>query len=283
MRQINPSPKRFFPQGAPRFPQGAAWVVFAIILAAIVVLAFVAAPAARAVVAFPLALFLPGYALVRLAMRPERFELEHILLAVGSSMAITVFAGLILHGLGAATSVGWMTPLGWATILGLTTLGLAGAARLTGSGRQSKWRGCVRRNRAVLALGELSRRQAVLLLCAAVIGAGAILAARERALWRREFLVTEFWLTPRADARNAVTIGVRNLEGRPAEYDVELMVDGQLAGAWRSIALQDGQAWTAEAELRLNASLGGRAEAWLFRSQDRRLVYRRVWLDMSRT
>ncbi|MFI5013263.1 MAG: hypothetical protein ACHQAY_13050 [Hyphomicrobiales bacterium] len=215
-------------------------------------------------------LFLPGYAIVRLTIDPVRLRLRHVLLASGLSMGITIFGGFLLHALGAMTQLGWAALLG-----GITVAALAVAARrsrlsmpgISGLGM----------------LAELSRGQVAMIVCAAGTVVGAFFIAREGALAHKEFLATEFWMVPQFGCcPNGLTLGIRNLEDTPAEYEVEIMLEGEFVGAWRSIALQPNETWTSEANLRFRAGSGRRAEAWLFKNHDHRTIYRRVWADIGR-
>lgn len=225
-------------------------------------------PLVRGLVVIPLVLFLPGYAVMRAMGMRARFEAAHAVLASGLSMAIVVFDGLLLNWIGVLTPVGWAVSLGLATA---AALGAGGAPTL------------LRQRRFVLAAGGLSVRRALMFAAALAICGASIQLSRERALSQREFLATEFWLVPAQPGNlSSLTIGVKNLEGEKADYDIELTLDGRLVDTWRSISLGDGETWTANAHLGVNAGAGGRAEAWLFKNHNRELVYRRAWADARR-
>ncbi len=120
-----------------------------------------------------------------------------------------------------------------------------------------------------------------MLVCAAVIAAGAIVLAQQRALARREFAFTEFWMVPTPQVHGSVTIGVKNAEGQSNSYDVEVMLDEKVFAVWSSIPLPTGRSWTTEFAMPLGPSGAKKVEAWLFKNGDRRLVYRRVWLTAA--
>jgi hypothetical protein len=96
-----------------------------------------------------------------------------------------------------------------------------------------------------------------------------------------EFKFTEFWMTYDG-APNVLTVGIRNSEGGPESYDVEVMTEGQIMRHWPGISLQPGETWTAPLNTTVKADQIQRVEAWLFRNGDHRSVYRRVWADIGR-
>src|SRR4051794_40712130 len=74
--------------------------------------------ALRLLVCAPLALFLPGYAFLRaLGLRNVR-PLEWHALAVGWSVAVLIFGGLALNGIGGLVPIGWAAWLSAATVIG---------------------------------------------------------------------------------------------------------------------------------------------------------------------
>jgi hypothetical protein len=235
--------------------------------------------------ALPLVMFLPGLAIIRFALNPAPFRLEHILLACGLSVAITILGGLALHVLGA------LTPTGWATLLGGITAAFAvaaprrvgsvgGVGTEPGTNRKDTWR---YDRLAANSVPSLSRRQAAMFACAAVIAAGAFLVARQGAMAHKEFPATEFWMVPELGCcPNALTLGIRNLEDDTVEYDVEITLEGQVVGAFRSIELRPGEEWISDANLPFRPGSGRRAEARLFKNHDHSLIYRRVWADIGR-
>src|SRR5512138_185476 len=73
---------------------------------------------ARAIVALPLALFVPGYALAAAAFPAGRLGgAERLLFSLGASLAAAALCGLMLHW----TALG-LRPAAWAVALGNLTL-----------------------------------------------------------------------------------------------------------------------------------------------------------------
>jgi len=182
--------------------------------------------------------------------------------AVGLSIVVTVFCGFALHALGA------MTREGRAIALCLPTLAGCVVARLRAPSPA-----------VVDAFPDhprLLQGQAIILISAIGIAAGAVALARQEALARREFNYTEFWMVPDGDSLFAV--GIRNGEAGPSRYDVEVSVNGSLVRIWRGIPLAPGESWTIDLAVPIEPAGWKRAEAWLFKDGDHRRVYRRVWL-----
>src|SRR5699024_11169101 len=72
----------------------------------------------RALVALPLVLFAPGYAIVAAAFPASRLgTAERLLFSLGASLAVVALAGLLLHW----AALG-LRPAAWALVLGNLTL-----------------------------------------------------------------------------------------------------------------------------------------------------------------
>jgi len=237
-------------------------------LAAIGIMAAIGAESVvlRTLLAAPLVLYLPGFVILRALFPEARVDIEQTAFAIGLSMAITVLCGLLLH------VVGFLTPLGWALSLGGITIAVCAAGRFAPLPdppmRPSDWQRALGFNRSQLAL----------LACAVAISLSSIYLARQGALAHREYAFTEFWLVPNeAKGRNVFTVGLKNEEKVPATYDVEVMVDGRMVQAWRSILVPAGQQYSADAAVPLEPTRVQRVEAWLFKGGNDRLVYRKAW------
>jgi uncharacterized membrane protein len=242
-------------------------LIVACTILAVVVSLVASGTVLRSIFTLPLVLFLPGHALLRLAVSSNMERFEYATLAVGLSMAIAVLGGLILHMFGA------MTPMGWALLLGGITIGAAAWDLHSNIARP------IRLNLSDLA--SLSRKQAAVIACSLVTVFAAFAIARGGASTHREFFHTDLWLVPKAG--NAMTLGIKNVEGHQATYDIELTFDGESADVWRSIGLHPGQSWTKEIRVPVRAGAAPRVEAWLFRGDDRSTVYRKVWIAASET
>lgn len=223
-------------------------------------------PVLRTLCGLPLVLFLPGYAILRAVLPEARSTLAGAVFAIGLSIAVTVFSGFVLHSLRA------MNPVAWAFVFCVITVAASCVA-------------CFRS--PPIAADEarywphLQRRQALMLIGAAVIAAGAVVLAQQGALARREFAYTEFWMVPTPQVHGSVTIGFKNAEEQSNSYDVEVMLDEKAVALWNSIPLQTGQSWTTDLAMPLGHSGAKKAEAWLFKNGDRGLIYRRVWLKAA--
>lgn len=233
-------------------------------MAAMSVLA-VASPALRTLLGLPLVFYLPGYAILRAAFREPRFGLAGTIFAVGLSIAMTIFCGLVLHLLGA------LTPEGWAIVLAVAVWAACGAAFLRS--RPAKRRP-VRR-------APLAAVQATMLICAVLIAIGTIVLARQWASAHPQFAYTEFWMVPHVSGGGVVTIGVKNAERARSTYDLELLFDDQTVAVRRSIQLGVGETWHSDFALPMGIGAANAAEARLFRAEDNHLVYRRVWLKTA--
>jgi hypothetical protein len=223
----------------------------------------------RAAAAATLVLFLPGCAVLRLLRPQSAFSLYHLVSAVGLSMALSIAGGFALHVLGA------MSAGGWAVLLGAITVGAAVAAdRVAAPATHTN------PDAATL---KFTPKQIGLLAASLIAVCFAFAVAQDAAIAHREFWASELWMVPRDAAPNAFTLGVRNGEQAAADYALELRLDGEIIASWPSIQLQPGANWTTEVNLPFEVRTQRRAEAWLFKGNDRGTVYRRVWADVGRS
>jgi uncharacterized membrane protein len=223
-------------------------------------------PVLQTLCGLPLVLLLPGYAILRVALPEARSTLAGAVFAIGLSIVITVFAGLALHSLRAMNSVGWAFALCMITVVASCVARFRSPPMVADEARY--W-------------PRLRRGQAMMLICAAVVAAGAVVLAQQGALARREFAYTEFWMVPTPQVQGSVTIGFKNAEEQSSSYDVEVMLDEKVVAVWNSILLQTGQSWTTELAMPLGHSGAKNAKAWLFKNGDRGVIYRRVWLKAT--
>ena len=237
---------------------------FAVSAAIVVVLS--SDPILRTLCGLPLVLLLPGYAIVRAVLPEVRGTLAGAVFAIGLSIAVTVFSGFALHSLRAMSPAGWAFALGVVTVLASCVSCFRSPPIVTSKARYGP---------------RLRPRHALMLICAAVTAAGAIVLAQQGALARREFAYTEFWMVPTPQVHGSVTIGFKNAEGQSNLYDVEVMLDETIVAVWSGIPLPAGRSWTTELAMPVGPSGAKKAEAWLFKNGDRRLVYRRVWLTAA--
>ena len=144
---------------------------------------------ARALVALPLVLFAPGYALVAAAFPASRLgTIERLLFSLGASLAVAGLAGLLLHW----TALG-LRPAAWAVALGNLTL-VASLIALVRRWRQPASDTVQRSAGMTLAEGGL-------LGLALLLVAGALLIARDGAIQQRATGFTQLWVLPDSAAQ----------------------------------------------------------------------------------
>ena len=217
----------------------------------------------RVALALPLALILPGFALMRAAVPDRRQDGEWWTLAVGLSVSLCVIAGLALN------VVGHLDPKGWALGLGVFTTICVAAARRRAPVQSAPDTAPLR----------VSAFNAALFTLSLGIAASAVYFAARNLDTHREYQFTEFWMTPQGRYdQSLVTIGLRNLEAKPMGYDVSVVADGAVVGRWPAISVGPGATWSTD--FALSGSLRkSRVEAWLYRADDPTELYRKVWLS----
>ena len=221
-------------------------------------LAGINSPALGVLFGLPLALALPGYALLA-AGAPDGSlgPAERLGLSVGASIAVCVLGGLLLDA----------TPWGlrgesWALLLGGVTLA---ACAIAAARRQ--------RNATIQLAAPVRVRplDAALFGLAAVIAGAALLVAMRGASATSDTGFTQLWMLP---ADNRVRIGIQSMETAPVSYDLELLAGERVARRWSSIELRPGELW----EARESLPAGRPVEARLYRHDAPGAVYRRVTL-----
>jgi hypothetical protein len=115
--------------------------------------------------------------------------------------------------------------------------------------------------------------RAALVPAAAVLAVAAIVIASTAHIDPDEHF-SELWITPPTTAGATTTIGVRNDEGQPQDYRVDLVRDGQVLRSW-PVSLAPGETWTTGVSETPGST---RLEALLYRADDTATVYRQVWL-----
>jgi uncharacterized membrane protein len=231
---------------------------------ALVAVASTNSVALRLVAGVPLVFFLPGYALLRALGLTARSALEWHVLAIGMSVVIVIIGGFVLNG------VEFLSPLGWAVWLTFMTAAASGAAAFrSAAGRRLAW--------PRQAVAGLTARHGATLAVAALVAAAAFTIAVRDEYGYRQFHYTEFWMVPDGPERpGALTIGVKNAETSASAFDIEVLLDGRAIAVWRSLPLDPGETLTEEITLPPASGRARKAEAWLFKSGERDLVYRKV-------
>lgn len=200
----------------------------------VVLLALVAAVAAllpsatplRMLLALPLALVLPGYAL-SMALLPGRIgSPERLTLTVGLSLAAASLGGLALNW----TPWGLRT-VSWAALLAAITVSAAVGAYMRRSAPRV----------AVPPSFSLRRRDALLGAGATLVVVAAFAVARSSAA-RQPVGFTQLWLLPGAPGTGTVRLGVDSRELTPVTYRLTLEQGGTVK-QWPAITLAPGAAW----------------------------------------
>jgi uncharacterized membrane protein len=186
----------------------------------------------RAVLALPLVLALPGYALTRAMLRLDELRgTELLIVSVALSIMVTVFAALAMQAAGVRLEERqWMAAIAVVTI----------AAAAIGISRGQA-------HRVVLPHVSLRWREAsaiagaiVLLIAAAALGFTPLSAPKGTVV------VSGVWILPGA-GDNSADFGVINDETRARRYTVELTVAGQRARTFGPFELEPGGTWSASA------------------------------------
>lgn len=251
------------------------------------------------ILTLPLVLVLPGYALMA-SVFPRRSlgAVECLVFSLGLSLVIVVLGGLVLN---------W-TPFGlrassWSLLLGSITLGACAVALARRRGLRTYHAERMRSisalfrtyhaecMRSIWALYGLLRikgvgltfHQGLLLGMAVVIICGAIAISNIGAAQQPFPGFTQLWILPAggANPKNAVRLGVSNMESTAMEYSLAVNVDGKVVKLWPSIDLKPSEKWEATLMLPQTAHIGAvRVEVVLYRTNAPATIYRHVvlWL-----
>ena len=226
------------------------------------------------ILALPLVLVLPGYALTSALFVGQAFGIiERLVFSLGISLVIVISGGLLLD----------VTPFGlgsdsWAVLLGGITLA-ASIVTLVRRRRQNvsapHWWGSK-------GIG-LTFRQGLLLGMAAAIVCAAIAVSIIGAERQSYPGFTQLWILPVSGAtrKDTVLLGVRNMEKAAMEYHLRVKVDGKLVKRWPAIDLKPGEKWEAALVILPAKHVGStEVEAVLYRADDPTTIYRHVvlWL-----
>lgn len=213
----------------------------------------------RAILSVPMVLLIPGHVLLRAMKVPTTSIPEHVVYAVGASLAIGIGGGLVLN------IVDCLTPLGWAIWFWVVTIGMSLFTATHGEDFHLSWP-----RPAGMRLWH-----GVAFALAVTITTGAYaLAIRDEAS-QQQFKYVELWMLPPANAGTGrLAVGVRNDEARTETFDLEITLNEQPLAVFRSLTLAPGNTWTREIAVPVSTAKQT-AEARLYRPKDNRL-YRRV-------
>lgn len=226
----------------------------------------------RIVLALPLVLVVPGYALaLALLPAPRVGGGERLVLSLGLSLALAALGGFVLNwtpwGLGAQP---------WAAFLALTTLAAGAVAwvRRPPSNRQPVPLGAVTTSRRP---GRRTALPALLMVLAALAAGAAWWTARSGAAQQASAGFTQLWTLPATEGGAlTVRLGVRSREPVPLSYRVRLEVEGELVQEWPAVVLEPGEQWEATATLSPSQGAAGPVKAVLYRADAPATAYRHV-------
>jgi hypothetical protein len=181
----------------------------------------------RMLLAAPLALFLPGYAITAAIFAKRRIERRHFLVfSVGLSLAVLALGALVLNYI-----PGGIRAWSWALLLFLAVLGCCRGAALRRPKRAAapiSW-----------ALPHPNRTQAALLAAGGLAIVAAVILAFTPLSATNATGFTELWIQPLA-AGNGVRIGVGSSERDDSSYRL-LVKFGDAKTATRQLQLAPGQ------------------------------------------
>jgi hypothetical protein len=237
------------------------------------VAAIVPLEAVRVVAAIPLALWLPGFAIVEAAFGPRQLDRpQFVLLSLAMSLATLAVAGILLNAL-----PGGLTTLSWALLLVIVVVCGAGLAAI----RRGR-----RRRRPEQPRLELKRRDIVLLAGAGVLAVAAIALAQVRFPAHDVEGYSALWILPSDRSEKAVAVGVISAEQDSASFI--LTVRGARPGPplKRTVRLDPGQELSFD--LPVAARSGGAPQkvvASLYRASWPQRLFRRAttWLNGSKS
>jgi uncharacterized membrane protein len=256
---------------------------------------------ARMLLALPLVLFLPGYALTAAVFPTQRTgAAERLLFSLGLSLAVAVFGGLLLQW----TSLG-LRPEAWAVVLGNATLMACLVALMR------RWRrpaespspptplSHVGRGGATTPLphewakglgdgGPATRRGAGLRLAhgvqlglAAVLVGTALVVSRDGASQQAGGF-TQLWMLPAGDAsQDTMRLGITNRELEEVRYRVLVTSNGTTVGSWPLIRLGPNEQWESTVALAAAQPHAETVEALLYRLDAPDTLYRRVVVRLA--
>jgi uncharacterized membrane protein len=223
----------------------------------------------RLIAALPLAVFLPGYAIVAAAFGPRQLDRQVLLmLTLACGLAVLCLGGLVLNYL-----PGGLRTVTWALLLVLVVVAASRGAALR---RPKTWkrpgpRARVRIRRIDLACG--------LAALAAAVGALALaytpLPASDAAGY------TALWMLPNSnDSRPSVRVGVISAEQGAERYRLQVRLGEARRLRVYRFALDPGEERVFRVPVKLEATGSTRVAASLYEQARPRALYRRVtsWL-----
>ena len=244
-------------------------------------------PSLRLLFGLPLALVLPGYALMS-ALFPRRMlgGVERMLFTLSLSLSTVILCGFVLN----RTPWG-LRPESWAVALSEITLGASLIAAARRHFIPAKLADLMHDQQARTVQPPTSSRprlglsvgQTVLFGLAIALAASAMLLARGEAALRPAPDVIQLWMLP-GDKAATVRVGVNSVGPAEGNFRLQIQRGGYVIREWQSLTITAGQRWEEIVTLDGQQPGNGAFEAHLYRSEEPGVVYRRaaLWLNASR-
>jgi len=177
----------------------------------------------KSALSFGLVAFVPGFLILRNALRHRAIDTQFILLSMGLSISITIVCGLILHAIHALNPYGWIACLGSISLVALFIRIRRGEI-----------------DSSPPAITRLKRSHLAALSIAVMCVSSAIVLAKQGSSEQREFKYTELWMLP-TDERlmDSVFVGLRNEEQQGVFYDLEVLLDEKTIKRWPRFFLKE--------------------------------------------
>jgi uncharacterized membrane protein len=249
-------------------------ISFLLLGAALALLAIIAVDATpqpiRLVATLPVVLFFPGFFLLR-ALAPWRsFDFESLVLTLGLSLAATIVTALALHMFQALTPAGWVAAFGALFLVASAPRLLPRTARVE---KATVSPPALRRSQAALAIVSFT--------CVVGLVTAATALAHQGAVNHREFAYTELWML--RSGTGGVTIGVKNEERQPVDYELEVLVNGSVFARWPSYVVENDEQRLEHLAIPIDDVSIRRVEARLYRTEGYPTLYRQAWLSKGGT
>jgi uncharacterized membrane protein len=237
--------------------------------------------AARALLAVPLVLIVPGYAITAALFPHANLGFaERLLFALGASLATVILGALLLNLLP------WgLQPSTWAALLVGTTLVAMLIAWVRTRPAEShepvrtSGRAISPRVRPQNLSSGFNFSQPLLLLLAVLVVGAALELAHAPAPVQGYQGYTLLWMLPgEASQPTTVRLGIRSKEFLPTSYKLQVTVNGQVIHEWPSLALKPNMQWQAQLQLPAAQLEQAPVEAKLYRLDQPEKVYRQVVL-----
>lgn len=239
------------------------------------VAALVPVDAIRVIAALPLALYLPGFALVAASFDGEDLPpLKRVTIEIAASLILLVLGAFVLN----VFPFG-LTTASWAVLLALLVVGgCAWAARRRGRAESVK-------RPSFAAIARPSARSAVMLGAALLIGAASIALAQKPLPAKHADGYTALWMLPTGADEKALVVGVQSNEQDPAAYRLRVATGGESQSQTYRVKLDPGEEKTFTVRVPPRSTGRTHVVASLYREGRSDRLFRRVtrWLPRQQT